>query len=240
MTKLLRSGLRASAAVASLSLLALLAAPAAAQDKDNPLDAAEVTRRVQDFYKTTADYQARFEQIYTDVAAGDSRTSTGRVFFKKPGKMRWDYLAEKGGKTQLAKVLVSDGSVFTVYEPEFDQYFKKCLKESQLPTALSFLMGEGELLKDFEPKLLKSTKEGTHRLELSPRASQGTYKKLEFVVDAATFAVQEAIIYDPYGNTNRLVFHKPLVNKNLPDQGFKFAPPKSARVVGGPAEVTCK
>lgn len=222
----------------ALALVGVVA-EAAAQDKTTPT-ATEVTDKIQNFYRTTEDYQASFTQIWTDVAAGDSKESGGRVFFKKPGKMRWDYLGKKGEKVELRKVLVSDGAVFTIYEPEFNQYFKQCLKESQLPTALSFLMGEGELTRDFTPKLLPSKKPGVHTVELTPKDTQGTYKKLVFIVDATTFEVQEAQIYDPYGNINRLVFSRAKVNKKLPDSGFVFAPPKTAKVVGGPADVKCE
>jgi len=213
-----------------------VAAEASAQDKT----AIEVTEKIQEFYRTTEDYQATFVQTYTDIAAGDSTESSGRVFFKKPGKMRWDYLDKKGEKTSLRKVLVSDGSVFTIYEPEFNQFFKQCLKESQLPTALSFLMGKGELTRDFDPKLIPSQSSAVQTVELTPKASQGTYKKLVFIVDATTFEVREAQIHDPYGNINKLTFNKARVNKKLPDSGFRFSPPKTAKVVGGPADVKCE
>jgi len=221
--------------VFSVLTVLVLVPLASADDTTNGAkpNAAEVLDKMQGFYKSTFDYQARFEQIYTDMAAGESKTTGGRVFLKKPGKMRWDYLDKgKGDKVSVKKVMVSNGSAFTIYEPEFNQFFRQCLKDSQLPTALSFLMGKGEMGKEFTPKLVSSKLPDTLAVEMTPKRSSGKYKKLVFVISDKTFAVQEAQIFDPYGNKNTLRFLAPLVNKQLPDQGFDFTAPEGARNVG--------
>src|SRR6056297_2223033 len=55
------------------------------------LTADEVAERIQRFYGATDDFQSAFLQTYTDIAAGETKVSRGRVYFKKPGMMRWDY-----------------------------------------------------------------------------------------------------------------------------------------------------
>ena len=219
MTRFLRVMVVAGVSLACASALA----------QDGALSAVDVTDKVQKFYEDMKDYQARFEQVYTDVAAGKDTRSGGRVFFKKPGKMRWDYLS---GERDLQKVLVSNGSEFTIYEQEHDQYYRQPLKDSKLPTALRFLMGTGDLKQEFDITLGKKAAAGTHQLELIPKKSSGKYKKIIFVVDAETFSVRETHVYDPYSNINRIIFHKPLINKSLPDSGFDFTPPKSAKPLG--------
>jgi outer membrane lipoprotein carrier protein len=209
-----------------------------AQDK-KATTAGAVTDEVQAFYKNMRDYQARFEQVYTDVAAGKDSRSGGRVYFKKPGKMRWDYLNADGSDKSLHKVLVSNGSEFTIYEAEHDQYYRQCLKDSKLPTALRFLMGTGDLKEEFDIELGKKSAAGTHKLELTPKKSSGKYKRIIFVVDAESFSVRETLVYDPYNNINRIIFHKPLTNKSLPDSGFDFSPPKDARPLGNTKELKC-
>ncbi len=201
----------------------------AAHAQANELNAEALTDKVQKFYTEMKDFQARFEQIYTDQAAGKETSSGGRVFFKKPGKMRWDYLtADK----KLQKVLVSNGADFTIYEAEHNQFYRQSLGDSKLPTALRFLMGDGDIKVEFNAALKPKSNNGDLRLELTPKKDEGKYKKLVFVVDPATYSVKETIVYDPYGNTNRIVFHKPLLNKSLPDSGFDFSPPKDATQLG--------
>lgn len=225
--------------VVTCTLLLTLGTVAVAQDSPSPT-AAEVTDKVQKFYQDIKDYQSNFTQVYTDIAAGEETRSGGKVFFKKPGKMRWDYYETKDGKTHVTKVLVSDGKEFNIYEAAYAQYYRQCLGDSQLPSAISFLMGTGDLAKEFDTALAKAPEAGTLRLELTPKKSSGKYKKIEFTVDASTFAVTRTTVHDPYGNTNVITFKKADINKKLPDAGFSFPAPKGARILGGGKELKCE
>lgn len=202
------------------------AAPAVAQDTTPN----QVAENVQTFYRSTADFQAKFTQTYTDVAAGDKKVSAGRVYFKKPGKMRWDYYKGKDPKKR-DKIYVSDGNAFWIYETEFQQVFKQCLNESQLPTSLRFLMGEGDLVKEFDVAFAKGSTAQRPMLRMTPREATSRYKAIEFEVDPKTFQVLKTTIFDPYGNTNEIVFDAALVNRKLPDSGFEFKVPKGAREI---------
>ncbi|MEZ4460002.1 MAG: outer membrane lipoprotein carrier protein LolA [bacterium] len=197
----------------------------------------QMAQKIQDFYRATTDFQAKFTQTYTDVAAGDKKVSYGRVYFKKPGKMRWDYHKSKDS-TKRDKIYVSDGNAFWIYETEFQQVFKQCLSESQLPTSLRFLSGEGELLKDFDVAFSKTSTAANPKLMLTPKEPTSRYKAIEFLVNKDTFQVLKTTIFDPYGNTNEIVFDAALVNRKLPDSGFEFKTPKGAREING--QKTCK
>lgn len=215
-------------------LLVFAAQNAWAQDNGTPDEYAE---RVQDFYKATSDFQSKFVQTYTDLAAGDKKVSFGRVYFKKPGKMRWDYLVDKNS-SKREKVYVSDGDAFWIYETEFQQVFKQCLAESQLPTSLRFLMGEGDLLAEFNITFAKGSTEKAPKLRLVPKVPTSRYKELQFEVNPTTYQVVKTTIFDPYGNTNEIKFDAALVNKNLPDSGFVFKTPKGAREIN--PQKTCQ
>src|SRR5438046_594769 len=103
-----------------------------------------VVEHMQKNYDRAQDFQARFSQKYTNIAFGRTKVSTGEVTFKKPGRMRWDYdQPEK-------KMFLSDGQRLWLYEPDDKQAFKQELKQSQLPAALSFLLGKGRLEDEFE------------------------------------------------------------------------------------------
>ena len=202
-------------------------------DDDNApgdMSAEDVAKRIQKFYKKTEDFQSDFKQIYTDVAAGEKKKNWGKVYFKKPGKMRWDYYnSDELGKRK--KTLVSDGKVFWVYELEFQQVFKQCLADSKLPTSLKFLMGQGDLLKDFDVSFSDDSTEKNPELVLEPKEPTPKYKKVHFQVDPETFQVDKTTVFDPYGNTNEIHFQSTKLNKNLPDSGFEFEPPKGARLL---------
>lgn len=210
--------------------LALGSHPASAQQTDGDR-AQELARKMQSFYDRTQDFTASFKQTYTDVAAGEQKVNFGKVYIKTPGKMRWDYYQTEGGSPELKKTMVSDGTTFWIYELEFKQVFKECLSASKLPTSVSFLMGEGDLLASFDVSLGDGSTESRPILKLVPKKPTAKYRELRFVLDGDSHQVLKTTIYDPYGNTNEIVFDKVLFNKNLPDEGFAFKPPKGARLL---------
>lgn len=209
---------------------ALAAGSVNAGAQDAAPTAKETAKKVQAFYKTTKDYQADFTQTYNDLAAGTAKASKGKVYFKKPGRMRWDYKKASDPK-KMEKLYVSDGSKFWVYEYDFKQVFKQCLKESQLPTSLSFLMGQGDLLKEFKVTFASNSTDSAPKLRLVPKTKTSKYKQIIFTVNPKTYQVEKTELFDPYGNSNLIEFKNAKVNKNLPDRGFDFVPPKDARVL---------
>ena len=220
--------LNASPVAAATSPAAATTTAASTNAGDAALTADEIVRRVQAYYDGIRDFSADFSQEYRSASLGTTRSSSGHVFFKKPGKMRWDYQGED------ERYLISDGTQLWVYEPGFAQYYNQPLADSQLPSALRFLMGEGQLADDFNVRVRSQNRE-TIELELVPKVRNSQFSRLRFVVNATTFQVQETTIQDALGNTNRLVFSSVRQNVGLPDSGFSFSPPAGARRVEAPA-----
>lgn len=186
-----------------------------------------VVAGIQAFYAEATDLKASFTQTYTYKIYNRTKVSNGTVFFKKPGKMRWDYTSPS------KKMFLSDGNTLWVYEPEENQAFKRALKSSQLPVALTFMTGQGKLADAFNATLLTSKKADVLKVKLVPKLNQGDYKALVLTVDAATYAVKASTVFDPVGNTNYVVFGGMKTNVGLPDAGFVFTPPAGVQVITG-------
>ena len=92
-------------------------------------------------------------------------------------------------------------------------------------------MGQGNLAKEFNITLTKNSTPALPELKRVPKVPTSQYKELRFVVDGETFQVLKTTIYDPYGNTNEIVFKDVKLNTNLPDKGFEFKQPKGARLL---------
>ena len=197
------------------------AAPAPAGPAD------EIAKKVQDFYNQTKTFQAQFSQVYKVKAYNQTKKSKGRVVFEKPGKMSWTY--DNNGNR-----VVSDGKLLKVYEKENSQMFEQPVEKSQYPAALSFLMGQGELVKSFNLKQLDSATmkfEGGYVLEGTPKDATPAYQKVIFYVDRETSQVRRVIILDAQGNRNEFTFTSPTVNKDLPSGSFDFTPPEGTNIV---------
>jgi outer membrane lipoprotein carrier protein len=215
-------------------LLALLAlAPAAGPAGTTPSAAKpeslpHLIQQVQKRYESAGDYRATFTQKYTYAATGRERTSTGEVLVKKPGRMRWNYA---GPEPQM--YLASEGTLW-VYEPEAKQAYRQDLKASQLPAAVSFLMGKGKLSDEFDISLAKELPYGEpqdHRLALKPKKPQSTYKAIYLVVDPKTYLVRQSVLINTQGDINAIAFSEVKINTKLADSLFKWTEPPGTRVI---------
>lgn len=227
---------RALIAAAALISLVALALGSASADEPAPAPAAapaaaptseldRVVDGLQKFYDSVGDFKASFKQAVKRKHLPRPLKKSGKVFFKRPGQMRWDYM-------QPERVLyVSDGEILWSYEPADKQVYKVNVKDSELYTALKFLFGQGNLRAEFDIALAPAGKgdEGLTGLELVPKVKQSNYKKLRLFVDAKTFEIRRTVLVDPLDNESRIDFSD-ISYEELKPEGFKFTPPPGARV----------
>lgn len=203
--------------------------PALAQEqKQEEVTASAVAERVQAFYNRTRTFQADFRQEFTIKAHNQKKTSDGKVAFEKPGKMSFTYAQPSGNR------VVSDGKTLKVYEAENKQMFEQQVDRSQYPAALAFLMGEGELQKSFDLRLLDGRAmgvEGAWVLEGTPKEPTPAYQKVLLYIDMATAQVRRVLILDAQGNRNRFDFSNPVVNTKISPREFAFTPPAGTQVI---------
>ncbi len=203
-------------------------ADAGKADAGKSAEAEAIAKRVQAFYDSTKTFKADFKQEYTIKVQNVKKASSGKVVFEKPGKMSWTYDAPNGNR------VASDGKTIKVYEKENEQMFETPVKNSQYPAALAFLMGTGNLTKDFSFRLLDAAQmkfEGGYVLEGTPKEATPAYQKIILYVDAATNQVRRVLILDAQGNKNRFEFNSPVANQAVAKTEFEFTPPAGTKIV---------
>jgi outer membrane lipoprotein carrier protein len=175
-------------------------------------NAAAVVDNVQKFYAGIKQVTAQFRQTVTNNTFGSKKDSDGTVWLAKPGKMRWDYLEKKAGKTLVKKSFISNGSYLYVIEHDNKQVMKKNLANDLMPVAVSFLYGKGDLKAEFNAALDTSGKYGTKGdlvLKMTPKKTSAQYKNLYLVVDPSNYRVKQSVIIDTSNNTNQFQFFAP-------------------------------
>jgi outer membrane lipoprotein carrier protein len=195
---------------------AAAAQPAAAQ----PADAAALVKKVQALYERTRDLTARFTQTYTYAGLGRRAVSTGTLQVKKPGLMRWDYVTP--GKKTIAVV----GRRLVQYEPEENQaYVDDRFDATAMSAAVTFLLGTGDLAKEFVPSL-----DAAGALVLTPRTPDPRVARITLTTGPDGEVLGTAVV-DGAGNENRLAFEGLKRNAGLADAAFEVALPRDARRV---------
>lgn len=186
----------------------------------------EIVAKVQGQYDAHGDFKADFVQESLVKSLGRKQVSEGVVFFKKPGKMRWNY------QTPFKQEIVSDGKTLWSYHPEEKQVMVTPMSQAaQGKVPSTFLAGLGNLKLDFQVRWAKEpSPQENYFLELTPNEFQGSLEKLFLLIDRENFRILQAKIQDIMGNTTQISFSKTQFDNRLPDSLFTFTPPKGVEV----------
>jgi outer membrane lipoprotein carrier protein len=206
-------------------LAAALAASAAAQQAQPP--AADVAAELQRKYDSIRDFSADFTQTYEGgVLRRKANAERGTVFIKKPGKMRWNY------KSPEEKVFVSDGRQMQLYVPADRQVVVSDVPaEDRATSAILFLMGRGNLVRDFDIRHADGATDSTYVLRLDPKIRQTDYDWLQVTIDRKSFRILELTAGDQQGGRSTFRFSNFKENPGVSDKTFAFTPPRGTDIV---------
>jgi outer membrane lipoprotein carrier protein len=184
----------------------------------------DVVKRLQARYDATTGFRAEFTQEVESATLGQKVESRGTVFFKKPGRMRWEF-------SEPPQTLVSDGTFFWFYQPAQKQVLKTPFQQAfRSTTPASFLAGVGRLEQDFRIALIGES-DAVYQLRLTPRQDAEAIGLLDLTVSATTFDILQATITDPLGNVTRLRFAHIDHTVPLDDTLFRFTLPPGVDVI---------
>jgi outer membrane lipoprotein carrier protein len=223
--------MRTSRVVRALVAVALsAAAPAAAQTADR--SATDVAAALQRKYDTIRDFSADFTHEYEGGVLKKKLNEQGTVDIKKPGKMKWTY------RSPEEKVFVSDGTRMYLYVPADKQVMvSRVPAEDQATTAVLFLVGKGNLTRDFTVSYVDGASSDTYALRLQPKLPERDYDWLQVTVDRATMRIRTLTAADKQGGRSTFRFSNFKENVGMSDKTFAFKIPRGADVIttGGPS-----
>ena len=187
-----------------------------------------VVKKLQARYDSTKGFRADFTQEVESATLAQKVEAHGKVFFKKPGRMRWEFIDPE-------QLLVSDGKFFWLYQPKENQVIKTPFAQAfRSSSPASFLLGVGRITKDFTPSLLAQN-EQTYTLRLTPKKDPEAIGLLDLGIDAKTFDIVQATIIDPLGNTTRVKFSNIDRKSPFDESLFRFMVPAGADIVDTPS-----
>ena len=148
--------------------------------------------KVQNQYDIHKDFKAQFFQESLIKSLGKKQKAEGKVYFKKPGKMRWIYT------DPYKQEIISDGQTLWTYRPADKQVVvAKMAQAFQSQTPTTFLAGLGNLKRDFQARFGEEPSPGkNYLLEMTPLEAHGSLEKLFLQVDEKTFNILRAQIRD--------------------------------------------
>ena len=211
--------------VRTLVVLALLSFTAGAGAQDRP-PAEELARSLQQRYATVKDFSADFVHNYRGGALRTQVSERGTMAVKKPGKMRWTYTAPE------KKTFVSDGVKIYSYIPEDRQVIVSSVPTGDdATTAVMFLAGKGDVVRDFTATYAKDGPSGTWPLKLVPRKAERDYDTLVLALDPGTLQIRALTTTDRQGGESTFTFTNLKENRGLSDKDFVFRIPRGVDVI---------
>ena len=203
----------------------LLALEASSPQSPPPTTAAEMARLLQAHYNTVRDFTAEFTHQYHGGVLRQSLSESGHVKIKKPGRMYWTYT------TPEKKEFVSDGAKIYTYVPDDKLVVIADMpKGNEASTALLFLTGQGDLVRDFRPALPKNQPNGLWQLDLVPKTTQADFTSLSLVIDPRTLALRGLSSTDAQDGQSTFIFRSLRENTGLADNQFAFKIPRGVEV----------
>lgn len=207
----------------ALFLLALSGAVRAGSPTPPSEDLHKICERVDAHYNHLTSLKERFEEIYQ--GAGTSRTESGVLWLRRPGKMRWEY------EQPRPKLFISDGKEVWFYIPgEADARRASLKKLDDLRSPLRYLLGKTKLEKEFSGLSLVESPAGQLALEGVPKAMADHVRKVELTINGAN-QIEDIRIQETDGSTTEFRFTDILENPPAPENLFKFSPPPGVGVI---------
>jgi outer membrane lipoprotein carrier protein len=192
-------------------------------------DVHTVADKVDQRYNHLHTLEAQFSETYS--GAGMTRTESGTLTLKKPGRMRWDYDQPR------PKTFLTDGTTAWFYVPGERQVRRAPVKQlDDLRSPLRYLLGKTKLEKEFVSLAIatdaKPVNPGDIVLRGIPKGMQDRVAQTLVEVTADGLITRIAV-EELDGSVTEFRFLQQKENVQLPDQHFRFTPPPGVEVVQG-------
>jgi outer membrane lipoprotein carrier protein len=187
----------------------------------------EIASKVDQHYNYLETLQADFTETYR--GAGVSRSESGVLWLKRPGKMLWDY------RQPQPKLFITDGKTAWFYVPGERQARKAPLKKlDDLRSPLRYLLGKTKLEKELAglslaPDIAPESP-GDIVLRGVPRALADRVSSVVLEITPEG-AITRMIVNEIDGSVTEYRFSNQRENQAIADRRFRFSPPNGVEVI---------
>jgi len=191
------------------------------------LNVHELADKVDQRYNNLQTLETLFTETYR--GAGVTRSESGTLYLKRPGKMRWDYVEPR------PKLFVSDGKTAWFYVPGDQQVRRAPVKKlDDLRSPIRYLLGKAKLEKEFSglslaPDVTPDVP-GDTMLRGVPKGMEDRVSQvlLEITPD---YRIRRITIEEVDGSVTEFRFSTSKENTAISDARFRFSPPPGVETI---------
>ena len=184
-----------------------------------------IIKRVEKRYAVSG-FSARFFQASTIKAMEITDTASGKAFFKRPGRMRWEY------EEPDRQIIITDGKTLWIYRPEDKQ-----VMVGNSPSffgdgkGASFLSDMKLIRQKFDIYLEKGAEKDYYVLKLLPKEKALDISVIFLSISTMTFDVVQIVTYNSYSDETIIELSDIQFKSELNDSMFSFQIPQDVEIL---------
>jgi outer membrane lipoprotein-sorting protein len=227
--------------ILTIFLILFAASPSFAQisEKSKEPEAADkiallshILNQMEQAGKNLTDFKADFRQVKVFTQFDDRVESSGKVTYKKGGKILWEFEKPSSDKLTINK------GIAWLYSPKMKQVQKVDLKDKAQTESL--LLGFGsttaEIRDSYEVNLIgadKVNQKDVYVLELIPKNKNlsSYFSKVTLWIDRDLWLPVKTQLLESNEDTTTIEFHSIQLNTHVADSVFDFKVPREAEVI---------
>ena len=179
----------------------------------------DLIQMIQEQYQSIQSFSGHFVQTSYRNNTETVRRAEGLVSYKRPGKMRWLY------EVPEEQLLVTNGKTLWLFDPLLENVTIQKLEKLTDGTALSFLLGLGDLKADFNRRLISQvllTSPDALIVELKPKKTAANLSFIQLAVNPVTYNLQKIALMDQHSNYRIIELESMSYNIAIEDNFFEF------------------
>ena len=188
----------------------------------------DLIQMIQEQYQSIQSFSGHFVQTSYRNNTETVRRAKGLVSYKRPGKMRWLY------EVPEEQLLVTNGETLWLFDPLLENVTIQKLEKLTDGTALSFLLGLGDLQADFNRRLISQvllTSPDALIVELEPKKAAANLSFIQLAVHPVTYNLQIIALMDQEGNYRTIELESMYYNLEIEDNFFEFKVTQDMEVI---------
>ena len=199
------------------------------RNKSKPSSVAlAIAEQIDKHYNSLHTMTADFTQ--TEQGMGAVRIERGKIFLKRDGRMRWDYMAP------VTKSFILDGKNAWLYLPEERRVRHSKVKQlNDMRSPLRFLLGHAQLAKELEQIKVEDMSAGETKdhiiLSGIPKHDLGGDIHHLWIEVNAKMEILQLKMEQNTGEQSEFSFSNVKEDVPLPDSLFRFIPPQGVEII---------
>jgi len=165
-------------------------------------------------------FSADFHQESLLKAIGMTDTASGKAFFKKPGKMRWEY------QQPDPQFFISNGKTLWVYSPEDNNVII-----GEHPSNFDFLTDMSIFREKYNTSIVDKNQKGQIKIELVTKEEDANIGKIYLIVEEKSSLITEIISFNANDDETKIKFSNYSFDPNLDDSMFNFKIPEGTDII---------